>query len=86
MRFALLDAGEELAAFGATVVDKGFDILLQTGYRLLHLRVELLSAIEAGYEVVEALVDPPILCHDGSPLSRESLVFTLLGSDALVFQ
>ena len=82
----MLDAGEELAAFGATVVDKGLDILLQAGYCLLHLRVELLSAIEAGYEIVEALVDSPILCHDGCPLSRESLVFTLLGSDTLVLQ
>jgi hypothetical protein len=41
--FALLNACEELAAFGAAILDKGFDILLKAGDGILHLGVEVLG-------------------------------------------
>jgi hypothetical protein len=76
--FALLDAGEELAALRPPIVDKRLDVLLQTRHCLLHFRVELLGSAKSSYEVVEALVDPPVLGHDGVSLPREGFVLALL--------
>lgn len=83
---ALLDASEELAAFRPSVVDKGFNVLLQAGHRLLHIRVELLGTLQACHEIVEALIDPPILGHNSVSLSRERFILALLGPHTLILQ
>jgi hypothetical protein len=61
LRLLLFNVLEELAAFGASVIDERFHVLLQTRYSVFHFRVETLGAGQAGVEVVVTLVNALVL-------------------------
>lgn len=84
--FRGFDGIKQLAAFTASVLDKGLDVLLQAFRRLFHLRVELPSSLQAGIKVDVSLIDLTVATEDGISLTRERFVFVLFASHALILQ